>query len=109
MFVPVVAVAGVQMAVVQIVDVIAVGNRRVSAPRTVFVIVVRMFDAVGIVALVPMVVVLMVTMAVVDVVDVISVRHGHVTAVGSVDVRVIFVTMIVVNFCSAHEHSLASP
>ena len=109
MFVPVVAVAGVQMAVVEIVDVIAVGNRRVSTARAVLVIVVRVFDAVGVVALVPMVVVLMVAMTVVDVVDVIPVRHGHVTAVGSVDVRVILVTMIVVNFCFAHEHSLASP
>ena len=39
MFVPVVAVAGVQMAVVEIVDVIAVGDRGVSAARTVLMVV----------------------------------------------------------------------
>ena len=108
MFVPVVAVAGVQMAVVEIVDVIAVGDRGVSAARTVLMVVVRVFDAVGVVALVPVIIVLVMSMAVVDVIDVITVRHGHVTAVGSVHVRMIDVPMIVVNFRFAHEHSLAS-
>ena len=108
MFVPVVAVAGVQMAVVQIVDVITVGDRGVSATRAMFMIVVRVFDAVGIVTLVPMIAVLVMPMTVVDVIDVITVRHGHVATVGPVHVRVILVPMIVVNFRFAHEHSLAS-
>lgn len=108
MFVPVVAVASVQMAVVEVVDVIAVGNRGVAATRTVLVVVVCVLDAVGVLALVPVVVVLVMSMTVVDVVDVIPVRHGHVTAVGSVHVRMILVPVIVVNLGVAHEHSLAS-
>ncbi|MEN9804928.1 MAG: hypothetical protein RIS41_1775 [Actinomycetota bacterium] len=107
MFVPVVAVARVQVAVVQIVDVVPVGHRSVAASRTVFVVVMGVLDTVGQFALVPMIVVLVMSMAVVDVVDVIVVNDGHVSAVGTVDVRMILVAMVVVTFGSVHEHSLA--
>ncbi len=45
MLVPVVAVTRVQVSVVQVVDVIAVGDRCVSAVRTVFVLVFGVGDA----------------------------------------------------------------
>jgi dehydrogenase/reductase SDR family protein 12 len=105
--VPVIAVAGVQVAVVEIVDVIAMRNRRVSATRTMFVVVMRMLDAVGQLALVPMVIVLVVAMAIVDVVDVVAVHDRHVPAIGSMDVRVDVVAVILVTFGSVHESSLA--
>ncbi len=107
MLVPVIAVACVQVTVVQIVDVVAMGHRSVAASRTMFVVVMGMLDTVGQFALVPVVLVLVMSMAVVDVVDVIAVKDGHVSAVGTVDVRMILVAMVVVTFGSVHEHSLA--
>jgi NAD(P)-dependent dehydrogenase (short-subunit alcohol dehydrogenase family) len=100
-------VARVQVAVVQIIDVIAMGNRRVAASRTMFVVVMRMLDAVGQLALVPVVIVLVVSMAIVDVVDVVAVHDRHVSAIGAVDVRMVVVAVIVVTFGSVHGSSLA--
>ncbi len=100
--VPVVAVTSVQMSVVQIVDVVTVGNRSVSAVGPVFVVVLGVSDARIGRALVPVIVVLMMTVPVVDVVDVIVVDHRHMAAIGPVHVR-----MFVVSMGLAHEHSLA--
>jgi len=99
----VVAVTSVQMAVVQIVDVIAVRDRDVTAVRSVFVGMFDVLDARVDRAFVPMIVVLVMAVAIVDVIHVIVVHHGHVTAIRPVNVR-----MIVMSVRIAHEHSLAS-
>ena len=88
-----VAVTSVQMAVVQIVDVISVGNRSVTAVRAVLVGMFGVLDTRVDRALVPMIVVLVMAMAIVDVVHVIVVHHGHVTTIGSVNVWMIVVPM----------------
>ena len=98
MFVVVIAVRGVQVAVVQIVDVVAVGDGDVSALGSVFVGVFGVSHALVGVALVPMVVVLVMTMTVVHVVDVVVVGDRDVTAIGSVNVRMAWV----------HGHSMTS-
>ena len=97
-----IVVSGVQVPVVQIVDVITMWNRGVAAIGAVLVLVFSVFDAQIDRALVPVVVVLMVAVTIVDVVDVVVVLDGHMTAVGPVDVRVILVSVR-----DAHEHSLA--
>lgn len=86
MLVVVVAVSGVKVPVVQIIDVVAMGDRGVATVGPVHVIVLGVFDARVRVASVPMVVVSMMEVAVVDVVDVVAVGHGHVPAVGTMDV-----------------------
>ena len=91
--VPMIVVSGVQVPVVQIVDVITMWNRGVAAIGAVLVLVLSVFDAQIDRALVPVVVVLMVAVTIVDVVDVVVVLDGHMTAVGPVDVRVIFVSV----------------
>ena len=103
MLVVVVAVCCVQMAVVQVVDVVAVGHRDVAAVGSVHVGVCRVFDAVGSLALVPVIVVLVMPVAVVDVVDVVAVGHRDVAAVGPVhmgmrmaDRMVVFVVRVIV-------------
>lgn len=78
----------------QIVDVVAVRDRHVSAVGTVFMVVATMFDAGPIGALVPVIVVLMMSMAVVDVVDMVAVRHRYMSAIGAVDVRMHLVAPI---------------
>ncbi|MEY3033732.1 MAG: hypothetical protein RLZ86_354 [Actinomycetota bacterium] len=88
-----IVVSGVQVPVVQIVDVITMWNRGVAAIGPVLVLVLSVFDAQIDRALVPVVVVLMVAVTIVDVVDVVVVLDGHMTAVGPVDVRVIFVSV----------------
>lgn len=93
-FVPVIAVAGVKMSVVQIVDVVTVRDRNVSAVGSVLVVVMTVCDAGSVGALVPMVVVLVMTMTIVDVVDVIVVRDRDVSAIGAMDVRVHLVAPI---------------
>lgn len=95
------------MAVVQIVDVIAMGDGSVATTRPVLVFVMSVLDAVGVVALVPMVVVLVVSMSVVDVIDVITVHHGDVSAIGAVHVWMHVVPVFVVTFGSVHGSSLA--
>ena len=90
MLVPVAVVEGVAVAVVDVVDVIAVGNGLVAAARTVLMIcVIVVHDVLGGNALVPVAVVLAVCVAVVDVVDVIAVGDRLVTAVGAVGVGVV--------------------
>lgn len=87
MFVPVVAVLGVQMPVVQIVDVIPVRNRSVSAIGTVLMFVMRMGHALVGIAHVPVVAVLPVAMSVVHEIDMVTVFHHRVPAIGAVHVR----------------------
>lgn len=107
MLVPVVAVTSVQVSVMQVVDVITVGDRRVSAVRAVFVLVFGVSDTQVGRTLVPVVVVLVMAVTVVDVVDMISVDDRHMPAVGTVHVRMDVVAMIVVTFGSVHASSLA--
>ena len=83
-----VAVGGVEMSIVQVVDVVPVRYRDMSAVRTVHMIVAGVGDAALGLALVPMVVVLMVKMSVVHVVDMVAVRNRDVATVGAVHVRV---------------------
>ncbi|GAA3024625.1 hypothetical protein GCM10010448_03050 [Streptomyces glomeratus] len=88
MVVPVSLVPGVPVAVVQIVDVVAVRDRPVTAAVAVLVLVSLVGDMHPGLALVPMAAVLTVQMAVVGVVDVIPVRYGVVSAGRAVAVRV---------------------
>jgi hypothetical protein len=74
----VVAMRGVPVAVVHIVDVVAVGHRDVSAPVTVGVAVGVVGGVRGRFALVEVPVVRAVQVAVVGVVDVVAMRHGDV-------------------------------
>lgn len=93
MLVPVIAVPRVQMTVVQIVDVVAMGNRRVAAVRSVLMGVFGVFDTRIGRTFVPMIVVLMVSVAVVDVVDVVVVNDSDMTTVGPVHVGMVVVSM----------------
>lgn len=78
------------MAVVDVVDVVAVFDGLVAAVGAVMVVVVGVFDAVGVTfALVPVAVVLAVAVTVVEVVDVIVVHHAGVAAVRAVLVVVV--------------------
>jgi hypothetical protein len=86
--VPVAFVRGVPMAVVQIVDVVAVQDALVSAALAVPVLVVLVRGVPVRFALVPVAAVFAVQMPVVRVVDVIPVRHLRVSAVGAVGVGV---------------------
>lgn len=88
MFVVVIAVRGVQVTVVQIVDMVAMGDCDVPALWSVFVGVFGVGHALVGVAFVPMVVVSVMAMTVVHIVDVVVVGHRDVTAIGSVNVRV---------------------
>ena len=78
------------MTIVDVVDVVTVRDRFVSALRTVFVIVL-VVGHVRHLALVPMAVVQVVGMAVVEVIDVIAVFDRGVPAVGSVNMGVFVV------------------
>ena len=93
MLVPVVPVSCVQMTVVQIVDVVAMGHWRVAAVRSVLMGVFGMFDTRIGRAFVPMIVVLVVSVAVVDVVDVVVVNDSDMATVGPVHVGMIVVSM----------------
>lgn len=84
MFVPVGAVGGVEVPVVQVVDVVSVRHLLVTASGSVLVGVLGVFDATPGLAFVPVVAVLVMEMPVVDVVDVVAVFDGHVAAVGTV-------------------------
>ncbi len=83
-----VAVRGVQVSVVQIVDVITVGHRHVSAIRSVHVFVLGVLHALARFTGIPMIVVAVMQMTVVHVVDVVAVGHRHVSAIRSVHVWV---------------------
>ena len=89
MLVPVTVVEGVTVAVVDVVDVVTVGDGDVAAPRSVLVLVVFVDGVSGGFALVPVALVLAVQVAVVDVVDVVVVGDGDVAAARSVLVFVI--------------------
>lgn len=95
MLVPVSFVRGVQMPVVQIVDVVAVGDGSVAATRTVLMGMLGVFHAVLGDAFVPVVTMFVVAMAVVHVIDMVTVSNGHVTAVGPVHVRVIVLGRVI--------------
>ena len=89
--VPVSVVGGVAVAIVQVVDVIAVRNGDVAATLAVLVIVVLVNVVLGRLALVPVALVLAVDVAIVNVVGVISVLEGDVAAAFTVGVGVLFV------------------
>ena len=88
MVVPVARMLGVPVAVVQIVEVVAVLDRRVPAALAVLVAVPVVCDVPARLALVPVAGVLAVQMSVVRVVDVVPVRYLGVTAVRTVGVLV---------------------
>jgi len=91
MVVPVALVSSVAMPVVEVVDVVAMGNGDVPATRTVPVVVILVERVTLGLALVVVPVVLGVQMSVVDVVDVITMGNGDVAAAVTVDVRVVSV------------------
>ena len=88
MLVPVAIVLGMQVAVVQVVDVVTVRDGLVAATRTMHMLVVRVCDALVGVAHVPVIAVLAMSVAVVHEVDVVAVLHHHVAAIGAVHMRV---------------------
>lgn len=88
MVVVVAVVGGVAMAVVKVVDVIAMLDGFVAAPRTVGVVVADMFGVAGGFAFVPVPVVFAVQVAIVGVVGVVAVRDFGVAAAGAVGVLV---------------------
>lgn len=94
MLVPVVVVGGVTVAVMDVVDVIAVWDGDVPTARSVLVLVVFVDDMPRWLALVPVAVVLAVQMALVDVVDVVAVGDGDVAAVGAVLVVVVLMRLM---------------
>ena len=97
-----VAVLGMAVAVVDVVDVVTVGDRLVSTIWAVLVIgVVVMYNVLTRRALVPVVSMLAMRVAVVDVVDVIAVRDGFVSAIGAVDVIGLVPTALVVRRAGA--------
>jgi hypothetical protein len=87
--VPVALVGGVTVPVVEVVDVVVVGDSDMPAALPVSVIVARVLlvDLGG--ALVDMPIVSSVEVPVVDVVDVVAVRNGDMTAAVTVNVRVV--------------------
>ena len=96
MLVPVVVVTCVPVAVVEVVDVVAVFDRLVAAVGSVLVVVVVVHGMERHrVALVPMIAVGVMGMAIVEVVDVSLVIHGDVAAVGSVEVGMLGVGGVV--------------
>lgn len=93
MLVPVIVVSCMKVTVVQVVDVVAMGHRRVAAIRSVLMCVLGVFDTLIGRTFVPVIVVLVVSVTVVDVVDVVVVDDGGVPAVGPVHVGMIVVSM----------------
>lgn len=89
--IPVAFVGGVAVAIVQVVNMVAVGNRNVAAAFTVLVVVVRMLVMFSALALVPVAFVLTVDVAIVEVVGVVAVWEGYVAAIGAVGVGVVLV------------------
>ncbi|STC77683.1 Uncharacterised protein [Corynebacterium minutissimum] len=103
MIVPVSVVSGVAVAIVQVVDVIAVRNGDVAATFAVLVIVVLVNVVLGRLALVPVALVLAVDVAIVNVVGVISVLESDVAAAFTVVVGVLFMDGV------GHDFSLVNP
>jgi hypothetical protein len=89
MVVPMALVSSVAMPVVEVVDVVVVGEGDVPATRTVSVIMILVERVTLGLALVVVPVVLSVQMSVVDIVDVITMRDGDVAAALAVDVRMV--------------------
>lgn len=82
------------VAVVDVVDVVSVGDGDVTAARTVLVLVVLVDDVTLGLALVPVTVVLAVQVTVMDVVDVVSVGNSDVATVGAVLVLVVLMGLV---------------
>lgn len=91
MVIPVALVCSVAVAIVQVVNVIAVRDGNVAAALAMLVIVASVLMVLGGLALVPVTLVLTVDVAVVEVVGVILVRESYVAAPCAVDVGVLFV------------------
>ena len=91
MVIPVTFVGGVAVAIVQVVNMIAVRDGNVAAALAMLVIVVSVLMVLGGLALVPVALVLTVDVALVEVVGVILVRESNVAAACAVDVGVLFV------------------
>jgi hypothetical protein len=98
-----VRVGGVAVAVVDVVDVVAVRNGDMSTAGAVLVGVGGVLDVCWGLALVEMAVVFAVQVTVVDVVDVVLVRNGDVTAGGAVDMGVLRMFGV----CGGHRLSLS--
>jgi len=95
--------------VVDVVDVVAVGDGDVAATLTVSVVVIRVPNMTLGGALVEVSFVGRVQMPVVDVVDVVAMGDGHVTAALTVDVRVVVVLLVGGGHgCSSFECRMAS-
>lgn len=98
--IPVAFVGGVAVAIVQVVNMVAVGNRNVAAALTVLVVVVRMLVMFSALALVPVAFVLTVDVAIVEVVGVVAVWECDVAAALAVGVCVVFVDGVCHGFYS---------
>jgi len=90
---PVAIVSRVAVAIVDVVNVIAVRNGYVATVRAVLVVVILMDVVLGGLALVPVAIVLAVQVTVVNVVNVIAVRNGYVATVWAVLVIVALVSL----------------
>ena len=89
--VPVALVCSVAVAIVQVINVIAVRDGNVAAALAMLVIVVSVLMVLGGLAFVPVALVLTVDVALVEVVGVILVRESNVAAACAVDVGMLFV------------------
>lgn len=89
--IPVTFVGGVAVAIVQVVNMIAVRDGNVAAALAMLVIVASVLVVLGVLALVPVTLVLTVDVAIVEVVGVILVGESYVAAACAVDVGVLFV------------------
>lgn len=98
MVVVVTVVRGVAVSVVDIVDVVAVGDGDVSAPFAVCVVVSVVCGVFSGLALVPVTLVVPVHVSVVDIVDVVTMRDRHVSASLAVGMSVRFVRRV----CRCH-------
>jgi hypothetical protein len=87
--VPVAVVSRVAMSVVDVVDVVAVGDRLVPAAVAMGVLVILVNDVLVIAALVPVPVVQAMGVSVVQIIGVVAVGYGHVPTAGAVDVIVV--------------------
>ena len=88
----------VQVAIVQVIDVVTVRDGNVTTALTMLVVVVSMdrvlFRTVGVATVIPMAFVLVVQVAVVQVVDVVTVRDGDVAAAFAMLVVVVSVNVV---------------
>ncbi len=98
MLVVVAFVRRVPMSIVQVIDVIAMPDRGMTAPRAVHMVVRRVLDVAGRLAFVVVAVVFAVQVAVVRVVDVVTVLDGEMTAAFAVPMIVFGVLCV----CRSH-------